>query len=156
MRAIVGASSRGEGRVGVGAREAADVEVVDDLGEQVVKILDERGAGVGVAGDAEAVEHHLAELVGGGDRGRVEAAERLAHPVEALGERPSSGASDIEQEQAVIASASCGPPPRGGVKARSAATSRSRTRSRSSWDAARPKVMTSISSSRPRPRRPFG
>ena len=66
-----------EGRtVGVEG-ERAQVEVVDGLLDQVVEVLDQPGAGVGVAGDAEGVEHHRAELVGGRDRRGVEAGQRL-------------------------------------------------------------------------------
>ena len=60
--------------------ERAQVEVVDGLLHQVVEVLDQPGPGVGVSGDTERVEHHRAELVGGRDRGRVEAGERVGHP----------------------------------------------------------------------------
>ena len=57
------------------AREPADVEVVDDVVDQVREVLDERHVGLEVAGDAQAAEHLLAEAVGGGDGGRVEAGD---------------------------------------------------------------------------------
>ncbi len=66
-----------EARRTLGERERAQVEVVDHLAHQVVEVLDQPGAGVGVAGDAERGEHHRAELVGGRDRGGVEAGEGL-------------------------------------------------------------------------------
>ena len=92
------------GAVEVGGLRAGDgvlaqVEVVDDLGDHVVDALDERAVGIGVADDPEAGEHVLAELVGGRDRGGVEAGERGAQPgaperhdgVVALGEQPDHG-----------------------------------------------------------------
>ena len=60
--------------------ERAEVEVVDGLLDQVVEVLDQPGPGVGVAGDAERVEHHRAELVGGRDGRGVEPGQRLGHP----------------------------------------------------------------------------
>ena len=92
------------GAVEVGGLRAGDgvlaqVEVVDDLGDHVVDALDERAVGIGVADDPEAGEHVLAELVGGRDRGGVEARERGTQPgapeghdgVVALGEQPDHG-----------------------------------------------------------------
>ena len=73
-----------EQRLAVDVAEAAQVEVVDHLGQQVVQVLDEPGAGVGVAGDAEAAEHEVAELVRGGDGGAVEGAQRVAQPLPPL------------------------------------------------------------------------
>ncbi len=68
-----------DGSVGVEG-ERAEVEVVDGLPDQVVEVLDQAGAGVGVAGDAERVEDHRAELVGGGDGRSVEADQRVGDP----------------------------------------------------------------------------
>ena len=68
----------GERRLGLRG-EPREVEVVDDLDEQVVEILDEFGVGVGVAGHPEATQHLLAELMGGGDRRRVDVGQRRAH-----------------------------------------------------------------------------
>ncbi len=61
-------------------RERPQVEVVDGLLDQVVEVLDQAGAGVGVAGDTQRAEHHRAELVGGRDRGGVESGEGLGDP----------------------------------------------------------------------------
>ncbi len=69
-----------EDRVVLVEGEGAEVEVVDHLTDQVVEVLDQPRLRVGVAGDAERAEHHRAELVGGRDRGRVEAGQRLEHP----------------------------------------------------------------------------
>ncbi len=59
----------GEDRVAVGEGEGAQVEVVDDLAHQVVEVLHQTGPRVGVAGDAQRLQHQRAELVGGGDGG---------------------------------------------------------------------------------------
>ncbi len=69
----------GEDRAAVVEGERAEVEVVDGLLDQVVEVLDEPGSGVGVAGDAERVEDHRAELVGGRDGRGVEPDQRLGH-----------------------------------------------------------------------------
>ena len=52
--AIFSASRAGDPRRVAPAGEAADVEVVDDLAEEVADVLDEDGVALGVAGDAEA------------------------------------------------------------------------------------------------------
>ena len=124
--------------------EPLEVEVVDDLADQLVEVLDQGDAGVGVAGDAERAQHQLAELVGGGDRGRVEAGQRVAQP--AAGAARSS--SDAGHQ---VRSAARRRPGLGSSSASAALTSWSRTRSRSSWLAARLKVMSSMSSSSARP-----
>ena len=69
-----------EDRTVGGEGERTEVEVVDGLLDQVVEVLDEAGARVGVARDPERVEDHRAELVGGGDRRGVEAGQRLGDP----------------------------------------------------------------------------
>ena len=74
-----------EDRVVVGPRERPQVEVVDDFGEQVVEVLDQSRPGVRVSGDSQRPENHAAELVGGGDRGRVEPGQCLADPAVAPG-----------------------------------------------------------------------
>ena len=61
--------------------EVAEVEVVDDLGDQLVEALDQRHTGVAVACHAERLEHHLAELVRGGDGRGVERRQRVAQPL---------------------------------------------------------------------------
>ena len=43
----------GQGRAGLLLAEAPEVEVVDDLGDQVVEALDQRDPGIAVAGDTE-------------------------------------------------------------------------------------------------------
>ena len=60
-----------EGRGRVGAVVLADVEVVDDLGDQVAGVLEDEDVALHVAGEAEAAEDVLAEAVGGGDGGGV-------------------------------------------------------------------------------------
>ena len=75
------ASAVARGRTAAFRRRApnrAEVEVVDHLDDQVVEVLDQRDAGVGVAGDAERAQHQLAELVGGRDGGGVEAGQGVA------------------------------------------------------------------------------
>ena len=61
--------------------EPADVEVVDDIVDEVGEVLDEGDVGLEVAGDAQAAEHLLAEAVGGGDGGGVEAGDRPSEVV---------------------------------------------------------------------------
>ena len=86
------ASASACARVSAGASfwcaEAAEVQVVDDLGHQLVEALDERHPGVGVAGHAEGAQHQLAELVRGRDRGGVEAGQRVAQAVPPLRRAP--------------------------------------------------------------------
>ena len=119
--------------------EALEVEVVHDLGHELVEVLDEGHARVRVARDAERAEHELAELVGRGDRRRVEPGERVA---QSGGARPLSSSDPRDRW---VSSASSARP--GSSIASAARTSWSRTRSRSSWLAARLKVMSSMSSS---------
>ena len=69
-----------EHRIVLVEREGPEVEVVDRLLDEVVEVLDQPRAGVGVAGHAEGVEHHRAELVGGRDGRRVEPHQRVDHP----------------------------------------------------------------------------
>ena len=141
---------RTAGRRPSAAAVLADVEVVDDLGDQVVDLLDEPRVGVGVAGDAEAREHLLAELVGGGDRGRVEVGERVGQP------RAPAGPLGVVDRRGPAPSPVVAARVAGSASARSTATSRSRTRSRSSRVASRPNV-TSMSSAASRgPRRRSG
>ena len=61
--------------------EAAHVEVVDDLLDEVARVFDERRVGVDVAGDPEAREDLLAEAVRRSDRRGVEVGERLGEVV---------------------------------------------------------------------------
>ena len=138
---LAGPTARLNGGGSARRAERAEVEVVGDLDDQLVEVLDQLGAGVGVAGDAERAQHQLAELVGGRDRGAVEVGERVADPPVAQGDSsssPSRGGRAVRRPGRTVA---------GSASARSASTSCARTRSRSSWLAARPKVMTSISSS---------
>ncbi len=60
--------------------EVGQIQVVDDLGDQVVEAFQQRDIGGGVAGHAERLQHQLAELVRGGDRRRVETGQRIAQP----------------------------------------------------------------------------
>ena len=124
---------------GAGCGVLAEVEVVDDLVDQVVEVLDEGGVGVVVAGHPEPGEHLLAEAVRGGDRGGVEAGERNGDASTAEGDLGVVGVR--EEPQQVVAT---GPRRVGVGEAAFGVASRSRTRSRSSCVAARPKV-TSIS-----------
>ena len=71
--------------------EVVDIQVVNDLVDQVARVLAEGVAAVYVAGDAERTEHLLAEAVRRGDRGGVEVGDRAHETVEArldLGSRP--------------------------------------------------------------------
>ena len=138
------ASSRAWVRVHGGVssrRRSGEVEVVDDLGRELLEVLDEGGGGVGVARDAEAAQHELAELVDGRDGGRVEG--RPARPSAAAAARASSA-------RVAVSSQSCSRLPgsrdAGSRRTCTASSSWARTRSRSSWLAARVKVTTSISS----------
>ena len=80
--------------------ELAHVEVVDDLVDEVGRVLDERDVGLDVAGDAEPAQHVLAEAVGGGDRRGVEVGERggEAAPADARPRRRDVG----EEAQHVV------------------------------------------------------
>ena len=91
-----------ERRLRLEVAEAAEVDVVDDLLDEVVERLDQRGAGVGVAGHPERAKHGLAELVGGGDRGGVERRQRVAQPTMSEGHLGGVG---VEQrgEHGVVA-----------------------------------------------------
>lgn len=66
------------------AVEAVDVQVVDDVGDEVARVLGEVVAAVDVARDAEAEEHLLAEAVRRGDRRGVEVRDGDREPVAAL------------------------------------------------------------------------
>ena len=106
--------------------EAAHVEVVDDLVDQVAHVLDELGVALHVAGDAEAAEHLLAEAVRRGDRGGVEVGERARRA--AARRRSTSSGGPSASRRTTASSLAAGARP----SACSAETSRSRTRSRSS------------------------
>ena len=84
---------QGEGRVGFGVAQAPpQVQVVDDILQQLGRVLEQHAPGWRVARGAEPVQDHLAEPVGGGDGGRVELGQSVAYPVPAgldLGGRPS-------------------------------------------------------------------
>ena len=60
----------------VGEKEPADVEVVDDLGDEIGRVLDEGVVPFGVRRETEAAQCVLAEAVGRRDRGRVEVGDR--------------------------------------------------------------------------------
>ena len=62
-----------------GRRVALQVEVGGDLPGEVGDLVDEHRLRLAVAEDAEPVEHPQAELVGGGDGGRVETGEGAGH-----------------------------------------------------------------------------
>ena len=117
--------------------EAAHVEVVDDLLDQVRDVLEELDVALHVAGDPEAAEHLLAEAVGRGDRRRVEVGERRA----SRARRSATCSRGQEPREPVRRRA------RRVRSARSALTSRSRTRSRSSPVAMRVNVTSSRFSS---------
>ena len=95
------AAARRRGSNGGGSAlgaEALQVEVVDHLDHQVVEVLDQLGARVGVAGDAERAQHELAELVGGRDRRAVEAGQRVGDPLVAQRRRRRSpGGSGVRR-----------------------------------------------------------
>ena len=131
-----------EGRPVAAVAVLAQVEVVDDLDHELVEVLDQSGPGVGVTGDTERAQHELAELVGGGDRRRRRTtASASEHPLR------SRSCSSAHRPPARNRRNTSSPTAAGSASARSAATSWLRTRSRSSWLAIRPNVMTSISSS---------
>ncbi len=88
------------------AGEEGEVEVVGDLGGQLLEVLDQDGAGVGVAGHAEAAQHQLAELVDGRDGRRVERRQRVGQPAQ-----PGRALGLVGVEQPVVQ-------PVGGVGAR--------------------------------------
>ena len=58
--------------------EMGQVEIVDDLGDQLVEVLDQCDARVRIAGHTQRFQHQLTELVRGGDRGGVEPGQRVA------------------------------------------------------------------------------
>ena len=126
----------------------AQVEVVDDLGDQVVEVLDEHGAVVDVAGGAEpdrAPAGRTACVVT--TVAASKAASATAQPRRRTATSPSPAVGEV-------AAAARRRPARAaaGRAARPARdTSRSRTRSRSSCVAARPNVTTSSSSRRATP-----
>ena len=60
--------------------ELGEVHVVDDLADQIRQGFDQGHLGVGVAGDAERFQHDVAELMSGGDGGRVEVGQRVPEP----------------------------------------------------------------------------
>ncbi len=135
------ASRVGQRRVVALLAEMREVEIVDDLGDQLVEALDQRDPGVGVAGHAQRFQHQLAELVRGRDRRRVEPGQRVAQPLPPLGALVV-GAGEQMLDHLVVADQWTGR-----RKRASASTIWPRTRSRSSWLAARPNVMSSIWSS---------
>ncbi len=98
-RERLGAAERG--RAGAARAVLAHVEVVDHLGDQVVDRLDEHRVAVAVAGHPEPGEHLLAELVGGGDGGRVEVGERAREPG-APAPRPRRRAPSASSAQHVV------------------------------------------------------
>ncbi len=67
-------------RLGLGP-EALEEEVVGHLDDEVVEALDQLGVRVGVTSNTQRAQHQLAELVGGGDRGAVEAGQRVGDPL---------------------------------------------------------------------------
>ncbi len=81
--------------------EVLEEQVVDHLTEEVLEVLHESGVGVGVTGDAEAAEHQVAELVGGGDGGAVEGPERRPQPLSALGPLLGRGVEEQGEEVGV-------------------------------------------------------
>ncbi len=58
--------------------EVAEIEVVDDLGDQLVQALHQCHTGVAVTCHPKRFENHLTELVCGGDRCGVEGGQRVA------------------------------------------------------------------------------
>ena len=66
--------------------EVRQVQVVDDLGDDIVEALDQLHTGIGIAGHTKRFQHQLAELVCGGDGRRVEARQRVTQPQLALGQ----------------------------------------------------------------------
>ena len=92
----------GEGRGLAVLAEAGEVEVVDDLGHQVVEALDQRQPRLGVTGDPQGAQHQLAELVGGGDGRGVEGRERLTQPSAAEGELRRRRRGQVAEQRVVV------------------------------------------------------
>ncbi len=82
--------------------EVHQVEIVDNLGDQLVEVFDQRHTRVGVTRDAQRLEHQLAELVCGGNGCRIESGQRVA---QALLTRVALGGAAVEQvsQQLVVA-----------------------------------------------------
>src|SRR5699024_4947317 len=85
----------------------AYVEVPDDFAHDVGRVFGESHVMVDVRGDAEAVEHLLAETVGGGDRRRVETGQRRGEPVAASGDLVGVRVEQVVDERVAVAFASC-------------------------------------------------
>ena len=58
--------------------EVREVEVVDDLGDQVVEALLQLDIGGAISNHAKRFQYASAELVRGGDGGRIEVGQRVA------------------------------------------------------------------------------
>ena len=82
---------------GLRAGEPGEVEIVDDLARHLLEVLDQGRRRVGVAGDPQAAQHQLAELVDGRDRGRVERRERGREPLVLRGPLGGVGQQVVEQ-----------------------------------------------------------
>ena len=83
-RARSSACVAGERRVVVLLAEVRQVQVVDDLGDDIVEALDQLDTGIGIAGHTKRFQHQLAELVRGGDGRGVETGQRVTQPQLAL------------------------------------------------------------------------
>ena len=76
-------AGQGEGLLVVDLRflpvpaEPGQIEIIDDLGDQIVETLDEFHPGIGIAGHSQRGQHDVAELVDGGDGGGVEIGQRI-------------------------------------------------------------------------------
>ena len=137
----------GEHRAALVEGERAQVEVVDDLRRPGRRGPRPGGPGVGVAGDAERVEHH-AGRTGGWSRWWRASKPASASVTRRCRPRRRSSSPAVEQQRPARTAAGRAARAAGSsASARSASTSWARTRSRSSWLAARPNVTTSICSS---------
>jgi hypothetical protein len=130
----------GEGRLVLGT-EPADVEVVDDVLEQVERVLHDVATVLHVADDPQTAERLEAEAVGGRDGGGVEVGERMGEPFAADAYLVGRAGG----RSCTTSSAGTGWPSSTRVSPSSASRSRSRTRSRNSPVARRVKVTRRIS-----------
>ena len=89
-----------EGRGRAGAVVLADVQVVDDLGDQVAGVLEDEDVALHVAGEAETAEDVLAEAMGGGDGGGVVVGQRGGEPLAPLDDL--GGRAGGQQPQHVV------------------------------------------------------
>ena len=81
-RRVAGHRPRQRQRLAVGDRrvlalpaEPGQVEIIDNLGDQIIEALDQFHPGIAVSGDPQRGQHQPAELVHGGDGGGIESGQ---------------------------------------------------------------------------------